>query len=60
MYQLALAVCGSQTTDTDKIPARVGVFFVYAFVFFYPFGFLGVSTSLSMTSSVHHRAVHRN
>ena len=38
-----MAVCGSQTSDSNKIPARVGVFFVYAFVFFYPFGFLGVS-----------------
>ncbi|WWC62287.1 uncharacterized protein I303_104883 [Kwoniella dejecticola CBS 10117] len=39
----ALAICGSQVTDDNLVPAYVAIVFAFLFVAFYPIGFLGVN-----------------
>ncbi|WWD03191.1 hypothetical protein V865_001238 [Kwoniella europaea PYCC6329] len=38
-----LAICGSQVTDDNLVPAYVAIVFAFIFVAFYPIGFLGVN-----------------
>ncbi|WWD21820.1 hypothetical protein CI109_106308 [Kwoniella shandongensis] len=39
----ALAICGSQVTEDNLVPAYVAIAFAFIFVAFYPIGFLGVN-----------------
>lgn len=41
--QFCLAICGSQVTDDNLVPAYIAIVFAFIFVAFYPIGFLGVN-----------------
>ncbi|OCF34420.1 hypothetical protein I317_03526 [Kwoniella heveanensis CBS 569] len=39
----SLAICGSQVTDNNLVPAYVAIAFAFIYVAFYPIGFLGIN-----------------
>jgi len=41
--QFCLAICGSQVTEDNLVPAYIAIVFAFVFVAFYPIGFLGVN-----------------
>jgi hypothetical protein len=41
--QFCLAICGSQVTEDNLVPAYIAIVFAFIFVAFYPIGFLGVN-----------------